>query len=390
MHSRSRWLALWLGLAGGCGARTGLNVPDVATFPDVPDAADVTDAADVRDVLLPPMCLPGRFTLTQRGADMMLVIDRSGSMGQRLGGGRSGSSKWVLLRDALAATLPGFQERIRVGALFYPQEGADTRVATCALPNIPSVDINPGTGNASRVIGVFDSTEPGGSTPTAAALLRAYNYFVRNPNRARGRYLVLATDGGPNCNAALDAATCVCVGGGGGGGPFGGGGMCRRDGDGQRCLDRERTVSEIAQLAANPIASIPTFVIGLADETDPNYAATLTAMAVAGGRPFVSASGVPTYYNVERAADLTRAFTAIQNTVSRCAFVTPSRPEEMGSIAITASGATVPLDPTHRDGWDWSDRAFGEITFFGAACDRVIESRATEVQAIVECVNDGG
>lgn len=166
--------------------------------------------------------------------------------------------------------------------------------------------------------------------------------------------------------------------------------MCRRDADGQRCLDRERTVSEIAQLAANPIASIPTFVIGLADETDPNYAATLTAMAVAGGRPFVSASGAPTYYNVERAADLTRAFTTIQNTVSRCAFVTPSRPEEMGSIAITAGGATVPLDPAHRDGWDWSDRAFGEITFFGAACDRVIESRATEVQAIVECVNDGG
>lgn len=384
--ARSPWLAAGMALLGGCGARTGLTVPDVATFPDVTDAGDATDAADVRDVLLPPMCIPGRFTLTQRGADMMLVIDRSGSMGQRLGGGRSGSSKWVLLRDALASTLPAFQDRIRVGALFFPQEGADTRLATCALANIPSVDINPGNGTAARVIGVFDSTDPGGSTPTAAALLRAYNYLVRNPNRARARYLVLATDGGPNCNAALDAASCVCV---GGGGPFGAG-SCRRDADGQRCLDRERTVSEIAQLAANPIASIPTFVIGLADETDPNYAATLTAMAVAGGRPFVSSSGYATYYNVERAEDLTRAFTTIQDTVSRCSFVTPSRPEEMGSIVITAGGATVALDPTHRDGWDWTDRAFGEITFFGAACERVIASRTTEVQATVECVNDGG
>ena len=380
---RSRRGAAALALVAGCGARTGLDLPDVATFPDLPDASD---AADARDVLLPPRCIPGRFTLTQRGADLMLVVDRSGSMGQALNGGRSGPSKWTLLRDALAATLPAFQGRIRVGALFFPQDGADTRVAACELPNIPAVDINPALGTASRVIGVFGDTGPGGSTPTAAALLRAYSYFVRNPDRARARYLVLATDGGPNCNAALDAATCVCV----GGGPVGGGAMCRRDGNGQRCLDRERTVAEIAQLAANPVASIPTFVIGLADETDPNYAATLTAMAVAGGRPFVSASGAPSYYNVERAADLTRAFTTIQDTVSRCAFVTPSRPEETGSIAITAGGAAVPLDPSHRDGWDWSDRAFGEITFFGPACARVIASRATEVLATVGCERDGG
>lgn len=381
MDPRSRRLVACVALLGGCGARTGLRLPDGAPLPD---AAEVGGA---RDVPLPPRCIPGRFTLAQRGADVLLVIDRSGSMGQRLGPGRSGPSKWSLLRDALAATLPAFQERIRVGALFFPQEGADARVAACELPNIPSVDIDPSTGTAARVIGVLDATEPGGSTPTAAALLRAYTWFVRNPDRARARYLVLATDGGPNCNAALDPASCVCV---AGGVPFGGANTCRRDRDGQRCLDRARTVSEIAQLADNPVAAIPTFVIGLADASDPDYPAALTAMAIAGRRPFVSASGVPTYYNVERPEDLTRAFTTVQDTVSRCAFVTPSRPEETGSIAIEAGGAAVALDPTHRDGWDWSDRAFGEITFFGAACERVIASRATEVQATVECAGDGG
>jgi hypothetical protein len=386
MGARAWRLGAVLAIVGGCGARTGLNLPDATTLPDVPDASDAPDA---RDVLLPPRCIPGRFTLTQRGADMMLVIDRSGSMGQSLGGGRGSPAKWELLRDALSSTLPAFQDRIRVGALFFPQDGADTRVSACELANIPSVDIRPAYGAATQVLGVFAGTEPGGSTPTAAALLRAYNYFVRNPDRARARYLVLATDGGPNCNAALAAASCVCV-GAGGTGPFGGGASCRRDADGRRCLDNERTVREIAELAANPVASIPTFVIGLADETDPNYAATLTAMAIAGGRPFVSASGAPGYYNVERAADLTRAFTTIQDTVSRCSFVTPSRPEETGSIAITAAGETVPPDPTRRDGWDWTDRAFGELTFFGPACARVIASRATQVQATVRCADDGG
>ncbi len=373
-------------LVAGCGARTGLNVPDV-TFPDDAafDVSDVTDVADVRDVLRPPTCATGRFTLTQRGADMMLVIDRSGSMGQRLGNLRVGPSKWVLLRAALATTLPMFQDRIGTGALFYPQEGAESRVSTCALPNIPSVDISPAANTASRVLDVFD-TEPGGSTPTAAALLRAYTWFVRNPNRARARYLVLATDGGPNCNADLDPSRCVCVGAGG----IGGGRSCARDADGLRCLDDTRTVSSIAQMVANPVASIPTFVIGLADETDPTYAATLTAMAVAGGRPFRDATGRATYYNVERAEDLTRAFTTIQDTVSRCAFVTPSRPGDTGSIALSAGGVTVRPDPTRVNGWDWTDRAFGEITLFGAACEQVIAQRTTEVVATVVCEADGG
>lgn len=377
----------WAVLAAACGARTGLNVPDVA-FPedatiDAPDVVDVVDVVDVR----PPTCATGRFTLTQRGADMMLVVDRSGSMGQRLGAARSGPSKWVLLRDALAGTLPAFQGRIGTGALFYPQDGAETRVSTCALPNIPSVDINPALNTASRVIDVFHETGPGGSTPTAAALLRAYTWFVRNPNRARARYLVLATDGGPNCNAALDPRRCVCVGGALGGA---GGLSCARDGDGLRCLDRDRTVNEIRDMVTNPVASIPTFVIGLADDSDASYAATLTAMAVAGGRPFFNARGEPTYYNVQVASDLTQAFTTIQETVSRCAFVTPSRPGVTGSIVLSAGGAVVPADPSRRNGWDWTDRAFGEITLFGPACDNVIAARTTEVVANVVCEADGG
>src|SRR5262245_10786479 len=130
-------------LLAACGARTGLLVPDVELPADVTalDAADVPDATDVLDA---PVCAPGRFVLVARAADLLLVIDRSSSMGQGLGA--AGASKWALLRGALAATLPRFQDRINVGALFYPESGAESREASCALANIPDVDIAPAVG----------------------------------------------------------------------------------------------------------------------------------------------------------------------------------------------------------------------------------------------------
>ncbi len=39
-------------------------------------------------------------------------------------------------------------------------------------------------------------------------------------------------------------------------------------------------------------------------------------------------------------------------------------------IGIEVAGAVVRHDPLRREGWDWTDRAFGEITLYGAACDR--------------------
>ncbi|MEZ4410336.1 MAG: vWA domain-containing protein [Polyangiales bacterium] len=357
----------------GCGAKTGLLVPDVVAVDDATvDVADVTDAPDVVDRPVVRGCVPGQFQLLGRAADLVLVIDRSGSMNQGLGGAR-GTSRWRLLRDALAATLPVYQDTINVGALFYPEDGAASRSAACTFPNVPEVDVSPARGNAPRVLQVFDDTRPGGATPTASALLRAYTWIVRHPDPLRARYIVLATDGGPNCNTALDARTCVCVGGGRG---------CR--GDATQCLDDLRAVDTVRQIAGNAVAQVPTYVLGISGDDDPAYEATLTSMAIAGGRPNRSASGAPTYYDARQPEDLSRAFRAIQNAIARCTFIAPTRPADTDVVTLTMNGATIARDTTRSSGWDWTDRAAGEITLFGAACP-ASDAPPAPVTATVEC-----
>lgn len=355
------WVFLASAAALGCGAKTGLDVPDLEAGIDVPDVADAADVRVPRDVAR-PMCTAGTFTLAARSSELMLVIDRSGSMQQGLIA-RGGASKWNLLRAALATTLPRFEAQINVGALFYPEDGAESRTAACALANIPMVDISPSTTNTAPVLSVFDATAPGGGTPTAAALLRAYTWFIRHPNRTRTRFIVLATDGAPNCNGALDPATCIC------GGPAGGFGGCGgRFSDPSRCLDDVRTVSTIEQLLNNPATSIPTYVIGLAGDDSPAFRATLTAMAAAGGRPRITDTGQRTFYDVQSPADLNRAFASIQNAIARCTFLTPSHPTDPDGLTMQINGVTVPRDTSRINGWDWTDRAGGELTLFGAAC----------------------
>jgi hypothetical protein len=151
----------------------------------------------------------------------------------------------------------------------------------------------------------------------------------------------------------------VCVTGGGAG--------CRGS-DANRCLDDVRTVRTLRQLASNPVSAIPTYVIGLSGDNHPAFAPTLEAMAVAGGRPRVDPAGRRTFYDVRRPEELAAALTSIQGALSRCVFALPTRVPRGDGVTVTVGGAAVARDPSRAVGWDWTDRAAGELTLFGAAC----------------------
>jgi hypothetical protein len=350
-------LALLLVIAG-CGAKTGLLIRHYDGGPDAPvDAFMPPDAG----LDAPLSCIPGHYTLVRGTAEVMFVIDRSGSMAFNLDGSMLPPRRWDVLQGALTATLPPYQSTLAMGAYAYPRRFDGSVARSCDITR--AIDVESALDNATGVLTILTETDPWGATPTAASIELVGAALLPRQSLDHSATIVLSTDGGPNCNPALDVRMCQCT----GRDPMG---MTSCFGMPTNCLDDLRARDNIAALAAQ---GIPTFVIGLdADAEDPERMA-LEEMALAGGRPNTS-PGQPAYYSARRPDQVAAAFDTIERSIVRCTLRSPSRPDDPDAIAITLEGAAIARDRSHLDGWDWSDMDFARITFFGAACDRVASS----------------
>ena len=344
--------ALW-----SCGARTGLRV-DASV-----DRLDV--APDV-----PPLdaCVPRVAVATPSSVEVLLLADRSTSMERDLIGGSGTPRRWDVLRDALAATLPRYQDRIAMGLQFFPGIGG---TGICAVGAIP--DLNPGLSQALPVLTRFGRTEPNGRTPTWLGVQSAGRYLLGRAAPRRFRAILLATDGAPNCNGALDGARCTCT-------ALGGTGQQQCEDDPSLCLDDDRTVSEVSRLAAQ---GVPTYVVGIDGDNQPELITVLSQLAVAGGRPNPASSARP-YYSVRRPEDLTSAFEQIQRQVSRCVFSVTPGVAAGATVSVTLDGRPIARDPMRQGGWDWADAERTTLALAGEACDRA-SAAAVTVRIAIAC-----
>ena len=367
-------LASWV---TGCGAKTGLRLrdsepdrsdavdvfdaPDHVDAVEIQDTYDAFDAADVRDAadVIDSSCTPERFTLLRRLAEVMFVIDRSGSMGTDLSGRMRPPRRWDVLHDALQTALPPFERSINMGAMFYPRRFDGVLTRSCDITR--AIDVTPAVSNSRRILSVLESTDPWGSTPTHDAVQFTGVFLAARVSRTVSVSMVLATDGGPNCNTMLDPTSCTCT------SQLADGGLTCA-GMAASCLDDVRTTSLMAGLN---LGGIPTYVIGIDGGERSEFTSALNRMAIAGGRPN-PAPGDRRYYSVQAPTDLDNALATIQRSITLCAFLAPRPPVDPNDVAVDAAGIEVPRDRTHMNGWDWTDVAMGEVSFFGPACDRII------------------
>jgi len=336
----------------GCGSKTGLFGPEGQGL--LPDGA-LADGPTGVDGQVP--CVPGEFDLELARAQLMFVLDRSGSMAFTLDGRREqprSQWRWSILRNALRDTMTGFDQQMLMGAKFFPEpmtmEQATDPNFSCRTET--GVGIPPKLGNANAILDVFDTTEPLGGTPTAEAVRLAAQFV--SGSRSVARTIVLATDGEPNCNGALDENKCTCT--------NQSGNCVGNDRFRFSCLDDTRTIDTIRQVA--DIQKVPVYVIGIGNTFRPEYLRVLEEMAIAGGRPRPSA---PRYYSVQTSAEMTDAFTTIRDSIAKCTYPTPSSPVDPDAISVEIDGVPLLRDKTRQDGWDWGDQSFGEMAFFGTA-----------------------
>jgi hypothetical protein len=159
--------------------------------------------------------------------DMIVVLDRSGSMGGSVG------SLW----DSSVTALKAFfndpaSAGISVGINFFPPEGQNCTVdsdclsGTCSTTtmkcnpddcepleyNPPQVDLGILPNDAMSLAGSLDATSPSGTTPTYGALFGTYQWATahQDANPDRKVIIVFASDGDPtDCDTNIASITGV-------------------------------------------------------------------------------------------------------------------------------------------------------------------------------------
>ena len=321
--------------AGGTGGeyRPDARPPaDLAPRPDLP-GYDVTSANDRPALpdgqfhypaLDGKLCGSDEYILPKFTADVLVLLDRSGSMGARSG---ARSTKWNDAATAVKATVAA-STGLSWGLKLFPTGGQ-----RCGASGTVEVPVS--AASADNIRTAIDGAGPpmaplGDGTPTTATVMAATAY-LKSLTFPFPRYIVLATDGAPTCQA-----------------------------DNPDTRDEAGAIAAIQEATA---AGFKTFVIGIATATAD--VDTLNRMADAGGAP---RPGATRYYPAANRAELSAALDTITSGLITCVFPLAHRPPDPSFVTVTVGSAPILRDLSHTQGWDYIN-AGAAIQIYGAACE---------------------
>jgi hypothetical protein len=296
-------------------------------------------------------CGVQNFQLIQGATpDLLIIQDKSGSMSDDandmpLSGQKNPSSKWMQMVTALEQVVQT-ETSIHWGLMMFSNDNM------CGAPTQP--DVAPAAGTAAAIKTALDGAGPGGATPTTASINNAVSWYQsgKGPDgTGTPQYLLLATDGEPNC---------------GGGGGFGGG------------ADDPAAIQAVANALT---AGYHTFVVGIGGNTGAD--STLSSMAMSGGEPNTTAGQKP-YYSVSSTSDLVTVLNTIAGQIVSCSYTLMMAPTDPSLVSIDGNGNQIPRDTSHMNGWDFGPGNLS-INFYGPACMQLQQGVITQINAVFGC-----
>lgn len=361
------------GSAGGAaGGSTGTDDAAVASVRlDVPAPWwGPSDAPQLPEVPVAPSfdsnCGTINSHTVRQPADVLLVLDRSASMeysiaadcycttgtntfGTVCTGTTACTTRWDAIKPAVSQTLSSSSD-VNWGLKFFPSPSTsttgapspmggpsptgagscfenstmDVAVAPTSVPTITS-DVNSAT---------FDL-----STPTAAALTAATAYLSGLNDGGNKKFILLATDGQPNC----------------GGNPA--------------SINTDDLAGATTAAAAAYAAGFKVYVVGIGPSLG-----NLTQLAKAGG--------TTDFYPVSSPADLVAALSSISTLVGSCSFKSDHAPDDPSNIAVYVNGQQVSQDP--NQGWTFGASS-QEIVLTGDYCKQMSSGNQVDVQILFGC-----
>lgn len=299
-------------------------------------------------------CGSQKSSTTREPPDVLLLLDRSASMYYTISedcfcsdadAAASGTTnyklcadtsncqtRWSAVQPAVSDTVTNATD-VNWGLKFFPTPNA----AQCSVSSAMEVPIGPN--NAEAVKTQVESVSKALSTPTAAALAAATNY-LKTVTDNRPKFILLATDGEPNCR---------------------GGQIMNTDVDG---------AANAAKTAYD--AGFPVYVVGIG----PNLG-NLTRIA--------SSGGTSDYYPVASPQQLVDAFAAISKLVASCTFTLTSTPPDPNNVAVYLDKQLVAKDADN--GWSFAG-GNKTIVLNGSSCESVTSGKATLVELLFGCPGD--
>ena len=307
-------------------------------------------------------CEGAAFAAEPVTPNMMIVLDKSGSMDQDLDGDcmmrnpESGPdpctyppydgndyqnanwdapSKWTVADDAMTGILVSHGDRVRFGLVTFASD------ENCGDGDV-RVDI--GDDTETEIQTTIDATSPIGATPigdTLADLVgRASLQDVDHPN-----FVVLVTDGQETCDG-----------------------------------DPEQAAMDLYAQAL----PVRTYVVGFGGGVDE---AELDAVAVAGHTDRPSPAETK-YYQANNAQELADALDLILGDALSCSYDLDQTPEDPDLLFVYADDNAVDRDTNQTEGWDY-DGATNSVTFYGQVCADLQDGTITDVNIVYGCPAGG-
>ena len=270
--------------------------------------------------------------------------------------------------------------RANVGATVFP----DPHYNGCA-PGIQVAPLRRGDApagkegpTASSLIMALGGLTANGGTPTAATLEGIAPMLASLPGKT---YVILATDGGPNCNATancsvdecelnIESTSSSCT----PGGPV----DCCTDsryGSPLSCLDSDPTIEAVTEIAQS---GVPVYVVGVPGSAP--YAALLDQLAFAGG---TQRATTPSYYAVDSTdqAALTAAIFGIAASITgSCTLTLDATPPEPMSVNVFLGEQVLPQ--AGPDGWTLEGKT---VTILGQSCREIQTGAVLDVRVVAGC-----
>ncbi|HMJ12884.1 MAG TPA: VWA domain-containing protein [Polyangiaceae bacterium] len=313
--------------------------------------------------------------------NVYFVMDRSGSMALPV----DLHDRYTTARLAIADVLRAIGHRIAYGAAVLPAfrnpdycaTGEQVFATTQGDPLAADRTQNGPT--LQTFLRLLSGYSPSGNTPIAATLVTLTPTLLALPGRT---VVILATDGGPNCNseARCGPERCilniegarsndvVCA------GDFN---CCDPENlrDGPRmCVDEAEAVAALETLADGGVS---TYVVGLPGSSV--YADVLNRFAQAGG---TARPSTPSYYATADRAELTDALRGIIGSVAiSCDVLLDAEPPARSLVNVYFDQRVVPHNES--DGWSWIGESALRIQ--GARCDELKSGDVARVQVVSGC-----